>query len=207
MEALAAYLLYRMNMLNPICKLFQISVLKADSLGITSIGFLSLILVPAYLHVLPPGSAPIADLQEFLPLLARRMGMIRSGGEMDLSRAAEYFVRWWRSEGCLIAASEAQALHQDRAPRPVVDEQPLQSQYSLGIQGWGFDLEWEMRPGDIVSGVDSRTMIQGKMARCINDYMIRLEKEEGNVSDTQKRKMRVQEEKMKRKMKWLGHSS
>jgi len=33
MEALAAYLLYRMNMLNPICKLFQNSVLKADLLG------------------------------------------------------------------------------------------------------------------------------------------------------------------------------
>jgi len=36
MEALAAYLLYRMNMLNPICKYFRNSVPKSDSLGISS---------------------------------------------------------------------------------------------------------------------------------------------------------------------------
>lgn len=160
--------------------------------------------------MLPPGSAPIADLQEFLPFLARGMGMIRRGGELDLSRAAEYFVRWWRSEGGLITASETQSLYQDCAAHPVVDEKSLQTQYPLGIQGWGFDLEWEVRPDDFASGVDFGMMIQRKMARCINDHMIQTAKEqreEGNVSDTQKKKMMVQEEQLKRKMKRLRRSS
>ncbi|KAJ3572668.1 hypothetical protein NP233_g2939 [Leucocoprinus birnbaumii] len=184
MEALAAYLLYRLNMLNPIS--------------------------PAYLHILPASSTPVSSLDEFLPLLARRMGMIQRGGEMDLSRAAEYFVRWWRNEGGLVAASEAQALYRDLTAPPASGEQPPQAHYPLGTQGWGFDLEWEVRPDDVVPGVEFDTMVQGKMERCIHDHMIQLdkeEKEEGNVSDTQKKKMMIQEEKMKRKMKHLRRSS
>ncbi|KAF5357039.1 hypothetical protein D9756_006734 [Leucocoprinus leucothites] len=184
MEALAAYLLYRLNMLNPIS--------------------------PAYLHLLPAGSAPLFDLEEFLLRLAQRMGMIQRGGEMDLSRAAQYFVKWWRTEGGLIAASEAQALYQDRAALSASAGQPKQAHHPLGTQGWGFDLEWETQPGDFAPGVDFSTMVQGKMETCINDHMIQAEKEEkaeGNVSDTQKKKLMVQEEKMKRKMKHLRRSS
>lgn len=159
--------------------------------------------MPAYLHLLPSTSAPVLDLQEFLPLLARRMGMIKRGGELDLSRAAEYFVRWWREEGGLIAASEAQALLQDSAVSPICTQQlrPVTS-----AQGWGFDMEWEVRPEDVTPGIDFGKMVQGKMERCIDDHMIQAEREEkaeGNVSDTQKRKQMVQEEKTKRKAKHL----
>jgi hypothetical protein len=131
---------------------------------------------------------------------------------MDLSRAGEYFVRWWREEGGLIAASEAQALYQDSAASPASGEQSLQAEHPLtGTQGWGFDLEWEVRPDDLAPGVDSGTAVQGKMERCINDHMIQVEEEEmseGNLSDTQKKKkMMIQEEKKKRKMKHLRRSS
>lgn len=44
------------------------------------------------------------DLDEFLTLLAKRMGMVRRGEGLDLSRAAAYFVRWWREDGATIYA-------------------------------------------------------------------------------------------------------
>ncbi|KAF5379070.1 hypothetical protein D9615_005948 [Tricholomella constricta] len=81
MEALASYLLYRLNVLNP------------NS--------------PAYLRLLPEGAVPTIDLHDFLEQLARRMGMIKRGAEPDTARAAVYFVRWWREEGGLIAAASS----------------------------------------------------------------------------------------------------
>lgn len=139
------------------------------------------------------------------------MGMIKRGGDLDVSRAAEYFVRWWRGEGGLIAASEAQALLQ-RSDTPEASVQtPLQlKKLTTGVQGWGFDLEWEVRSEDVVPGVDLETLVQRKMERSIDEHMVRAEKEEkaeGNLSDTQKRKQMAQEEKLKRKMKHLRRSS
>lgn len=81
MEALASYLLYRLNVLNPIS--------------------------PAYLRLLPVGATPTIHLHDFLEQLARRMGMIMRGAEPDIARAAVYFVRWWREEGGLIAAASS----------------------------------------------------------------------------------------------------
>ncbi|KAI9509264.1 P-loop containing nucleoside triphosphate hydrolase protein [Russula earlei] len=72
-EALAAYLLYRLNVLN-----------RAD---------------PAYLTLLPAGTMPTDDVHEFLGLLARRLGMLQRGGVPDLPRAAGWFIRWWRDKG------------------------------------------------------------------------------------------------------------
>ncbi|KAJ7927570.1 P-loop containing nucleoside triphosphate hydrolase protein [Mycena leptocephala] len=80
-EALASYLLYRLNVLNPIS--------------------------PAYLQLLPPGAAPTIDIEGFLESLARRMGMVGKGATPDMRRAAFHFVRWWREEGGLISASSA----------------------------------------------------------------------------------------------------
>ncbi|KAJ7717221.1 P-loop containing nucleoside triphosphate hydrolase protein [Mycena metata] len=80
-EALASYLLYRLNILNPIS--------------------------PAYLNLLPPGAEPTIDIEEFLEALARRMGMVKKGALPDIRRAAVYFVRWWREEGGLISAASA----------------------------------------------------------------------------------------------------
>ncbi|KAF7344612.1 Mitochondrial GTPase 1 [Mycena sanguinolenta] len=80
-ETLAAYLHYRLNILNPIS--------------------------PAYLRLLLPGATPTIDIEEFLGALAGRMGMVTKGAVPDLRRAATYFVRWWREEGGLISASSA----------------------------------------------------------------------------------------------------
>ncbi|KAG1776346.1 P-loop containing nucleoside triphosphate hydrolase protein [Suillus placidus] len=78
-EALVAYLLYRLNVLNPIS--------------------------PAYLTLLPPGSRPFTDAEYFLEQLAIRLNMLLRGGEKDTVRAAKWFVEWWRNEGGLVSAS------------------------------------------------------------------------------------------------------
>lgn len=78
-QALVAYLLYRMNILDPVC--------------------------PAYLKVLPPGTSPTSDTDAFLEQLARRLGMLVRGGECDTERASKWFVEWWRKEGGLISAA------------------------------------------------------------------------------------------------------
>ncbi|KAG2139559.1 P-loop containing nucleoside triphosphate hydrolase protein [Suillus cothurnatus] len=78
-EALVAYLLYRLNVLNPIS--------------------------PAYLTLLPPGSRPFTDAEGFLEQLAIRLNMLLRGGEKDTVRAAKWFVEWWRNEGGLVSAS------------------------------------------------------------------------------------------------------
>ncbi|THH17562.1 hypothetical protein EW146_g3285 [Bondarzewia mesenterica] len=80
-EALAAYLLYRLNMLN------------SES--------------PAYLSLLPPSTPPTTEIDIFLDLLAHRLGMIKKGGVPDIPRAATWFVKWWREEGALAYASTA----------------------------------------------------------------------------------------------------
>jgi len=72
-EALAAYLLYRLNALN-----------HSE---------------PSYLTLFPPGTTPTDDVHEFLGLLAHRLGMLQRGGVPDLPRAAGWFVQWWRTKG------------------------------------------------------------------------------------------------------------
>ncbi|KAF8962632.1 P-loop containing nucleoside triphosphate hydrolase protein [Flammula alnicola] len=162
MRALAAYLLYRLNVLNPIS--------------------------PAYLRLLPPGVPPTNDLEEFLTLLAQRMAMVKRGGVMDLSRAAVYFVRWWRGE---VGSS---------ATTPTDQSLP-----STETQAWGFDFQWDLRPQDIPADQrDYALIIQEKMERCIEDYVAmtdREEAEENNVSETQIKKKTVQEEKERRRLK------
>ncbi|PPQ73748.1 hypothetical protein CVT26_011868 [Gymnopilus dilepis] len=172
MEALAAYLLYRLNVLNPIS--------------------------PAYLKLLPPGSSPTSDLEEFLTLLARRMGMIRRGAEVDLARAAVFFVRWWREEGGLLSA--AYSLHLD--PRPSTDKNQEMTQ----TQAWGFDFQWEVRPEDKSSmDSDPSLYLQEKMEQCIDQYVAqtaRDDTEEANVSETQIKKKAMLEEKERRRLRY-----
>ncbi|EGN92858.1 hypothetical protein SERLA73DRAFT_190431 [Serpula lacrymans var. lacrymans S7.3] len=78
-EALVAYLLYRLNVLNPVS--------------------------PAYLELLPPSTPPTNDVTSFLEQVGQRLGMLKRGGELDTVRAAKWFVKWWREEGGLISAS------------------------------------------------------------------------------------------------------
>ncbi|KAI0288370.1 P-loop containing nucleoside triphosphate hydrolase protein [Russula brevipes] len=72
-EALAAYLLYRLNALD-----------GTD---------------PTYLTLLPRGTMPTDDIHELLGLLARKLGMLQRGAVPDLARAAGWFVKWWRDKG------------------------------------------------------------------------------------------------------------
>lgn len=183
MQTLAAYLLYRLNVLNPIA--------------------------PAYLHLLPPGSQPTFDLEDFLTNLAQRMGMITRGAEVDLARAAVYFVRWWREEGGLLSASSAFNIGvntntNSSATSPQITTAPGQF---FSTQGWGFDFQWDLQPQEVTSlqgGMDPSTLVQDKMERCIQDYVEmtdRQESEENNLSQTQVKKRQVFEEKLKRRMK------
>ncbi|KAI0064403.1 P-loop containing nucleoside triphosphate hydrolase protein [Artomyces pyxidatus] len=149
-ESLAAYLVYRLN------------VLDADA--------------PAYLSLLPKGAAPTTDIDQFLGLLAQRLGMLKRGGIPDRQRAAAWFIKWWRDEGGSVYASAPPAAAASRRA------------------GWGFDLEWEVGPAPDGSGRES---IQKRMEECIDAYMLGVEQEEsdgGAVSSTQERK-RVREEK------------
>ncbi|KAL0960032.1 hypothetical protein HGRIS_011680 [Hohenbuehelia grisea] len=187
METLAVYLLYQLNRLNP-----------------TS---------PAYLTLLPPGSKPTTDLVELLELIARRMGMVRRGAELDTSRAAEYFVRWWREDGALIYAKTA--LHPPTMT-PMVDSGVFDTSTSNsdsepsshpGMCGWGFDLQWTWDSGFPPADTFSNSAIQSKMEECIDDYLRRAEKGEGDesiISPTQQKKRAMIEEKKRRKLKQLA---
>jgi mitochondrial GTPase 1 len=133
-------------------------------------------------------------LEDFLTQLAQRMGMVKRGAELDFARAAMYFVRWWREEGGLIAASSS--LKTRASPTP--DGQCC-------TQGWGFDFQWRLESNDVSTGRDSEAkLVQENMESCIDEYLTNMEKEdieENNVSATQIKKQQVQEKKMKQKLK------
>lgn len=152
------------------------------------------ILAPAYLQLLPKHALPTADLEDFLTQLAQRMGMVRRGAELDLVRAASYFVRWWREEGGLVAASSSLKTGASSTP---------DGQYHT--QGWGFDFQWRLAPSDVPASRDNEAkMVQEKMEQCVDEYLTNMEREEtkeNNISLTQIKKQQVLEEKMKRKLK------
>ncbi|KAJ7634817.1 P-loop containing nucleoside triphosphate hydrolase protein [Roridomyces roridus] len=166
-EALASYLLYRLNILNPVS--------------------------PAYLQLLPSGSVPTIDIEEFLEGVARRMGMVRKGGVPDLRRAAVYFVRWWREEGGLMSASSALRIADAASGSGAV------------THGWGFDLEWQIRAEELAGGREPQVLVQEKMEECIDRHLAKLTQEElaeNNVSATQRKKQAALEEQVRRKAKY-----
>lgn len=121
------------------------------------------------------------------------MGMVKRGAELDLSRAAVYFVRWWREQGGLLSASSSTSN---------TDLSLLLSQQKAATQAWGFDFQWDLQPQDAAIGPD---LIQVKMEQCIEDYFAatdREEMEENNISQTQVKKKTVQEEKERRRLKY-----
>jgi hypothetical protein len=134
-------------------------------------------------------------LEIFLTLLAQRMGMVKRGAEPDITRAAQYFVKWWREEGGLIAASSS--LQTGASLTSAADQRR--------IQGWGFDFQWQLGSKDAPTGkADEIKMVQEKMEACIDEYLMNMDKEdadENNVSATQIKKKQVLEAKMKRKLK------
>ena len=151
---------------------------------------------PAYLDLLPPETAPTSDLEEFLTLLARRMGMVRRGAELDLSRAAVYFVRWWREEGGLLSASSSTSN---------LDISSLSDEQKPRTQAWGFDFQWDLQqPQNAASVLNPNVFIQARMEQCIEDFVAmtdREEIEENNISQTQVKKRITKEENERRRLK------
>ncbi|CAG7849886.1 SubName: Full=Uncharacterized protein {ECO:0000313/EMBL:CCA70366.1} [Serendipita indica DSM 11827] len=100
-EQLAAYLLFRLNSMNP----------KAPP-------------YPALLSK-PKNKQPVFpytdSIEEFLQVLATRMGYLLPGGVHDTSRAAKWFVEWWRG-----SAAEEENLG------------------GTPEWGWGLDCQWVM---------------------------------------------------------------
>jgi hypothetical protein len=119
------------------------------------------------------------------------MGMVKRGAEPDLSRAAVYFVRWWREEGGLLSASSSTSnmnLSSSSEQKP-------------WTQAWGFDFQWDLQPQNAASAPDP---IQARMEQCIEDFVAsadREEIEENNISQTQVKKKIMQEEKERRRLK------
>jgi hypothetical protein len=159
----------------------------------------SFLIAPAYLQLLPEGSQPTADLEELLTRLAQRMGMIGRGSVLDLDRAAQYFVRWWREEGGLVSASSGIQLEEANGLQGDCQQASIP-------QAWGFDFQWEIQRGDSLTGEHRGLFIQKKMEGCIDKYLLQTEKEEReerNVSSTQRKKQAVMAEKDKRRLKYL----
>ena len=147
---------------------------------------MSVYVAPAYLTLLPPGSAPTHDLDEFLELLAQRMSMVQRGGVLDTARATVYFVRWWRGEAGSLATDHTLPA----AP---------------GTQAWGFDFQWEA-PAPL-AGEDFALEVQARMEECIERYVLEIDREEAgenNVSETQIKKKAVREEKERRRLKSMS---
>ncbi|KAG8895982.1 Mitochondrial GTPase [Tulasnella sp. 408] len=74
-EALSAYLLYKLNRLNPS--------------------------KPAYLSLYPTSipQAPTDSIEEFLDILSYRLNARLRGNEPDIQRTAKWFLKWWREGG------------------------------------------------------------------------------------------------------------
>ncbi|KAG1736080.1 P-loop containing nucleoside triphosphate hydrolase protein [Suillus paluster] len=174
-EALVAYLLYRLNVLNPIS--------------------------PAYLTILPPGTRPFTDADEFLEQLAIRLNMLLRGGEKDTVRAAKWFVEWWRNEGGLVSAS-------------VPENLPMGSDGTLLRRGWGFDFEWTVDESMNCTGKAFESAVQIKMEECIDESVRAADEDERSgvgISTTQERKRGWQEKQARRaaksKAKWAARKA
>lgn len=108
--------------------------------------------------------------------------MLKRGGIPDISRAAEWFVKWWREDGGLLSAMQA----------PVPDATNPSNR-----RGWGFDLEWSVDEG----AVEDEVYVQRKMEGVIDGYLKNIEVEESEVSSTQEKKRSKEEMLAKRATK------
>ncbi|TFY53724.1 hypothetical protein EVJ58_g9293 [Rhodofomes roseus] len=175
-DALASYLLYRLNVLDPIS--------------------------PAYLKILPPGTQPLTDVYEFLDILAKRLGMLRRGGIRDTARAAVWFVQWWRNEGGFVAAATEHAAvrgwgfdFQWDLANPSDSDKSAGAVAPSDATAVGSDKSQE-RPDEAV--------IQARMEACIERFERGVDGEEddgSNVSKTQEKKQARTELLAKRKAK------
>lgn len=126
-ETLASYLLYTLWRVNPQCTYrFVIGSLQSDVPSCSA---------PAYNSLLGNNAMSIAfsptfDFAGIMDAIARRMGAIRSGGELDLSRTAHHVVRWWR---------EGKHLASPTIPRSSDVRHHQQTAAPSSVRGWGLD--------------------------------------------------------------------
>ncbi|CAE6429093.1 unnamed protein product [Rhizoctonia solani] len=146
-ETMCSYLLHKLYLLNP----------KA----------------PAYMSALPPSSPEPTTTDEFLEILATRLGALQKGGSLDVERAERWFVHWWRSGGAV------------EHPSPF---------------GWGFDFDFTSQLGD---GAQPPTEEEAAMLmeNVVGEYAETLRSEEGadRVSLRQEKKA-ARETKIKARM-------
>ena len=154
--------------------------------------------------------------------------MLKRGGERDVERAAAWFVRWWREEGCalsanapFLASSSSMATGnsgENQSVEGVADVMSIPSSptsflprtlsggaFETRRGGWGFDFQWELSEADIAgvraSGEGTQKLVQREMERVIDTFVERVEKEEkdgGDISTTQRKKREKEERQVKR---------
>ncbi|KAF8345300.1 hypothetical protein F5887DRAFT_967661, partial [Amanita rubescens] len=133
---------------------------------------------------------PSNDINEFLTLLARRMGMINPTSKY-------YFVNWWREERGPIAAADSSTTHASLdmigSAAAKVQGEPRRTTTEDGrvtVQGWvaGFDFEWRVEKEQVVAGLASTSMNE-----CIDAYLARWE-----VEERERREREVEERKQRR---------
>ena len=122
------------------------------------------------------GTPPTDDVDDFLGLLARRLGMLQRGGIPDFVRAARWFIRWWRDKGGAVSTRST---------------------------GWGLDFEWRLGADVDVSDAAVQGYMEECIERYATEDA-REEEEGGAISATQERK-RIREEKLaKRALRTKG---
>ena len=158
---------------------------------------------PAYMMLLPPATPPPSDVYEFLDCLSIRLGMLKKGGERDHRRAAVWFIKWWREEGCLASARSVPSLPLPTTTpgswglelQPGHEETPVDASLTHPERtGWGFDFEW----GGLVSDMST---IQAKLEERIDAHAQELEEDKNSgdgLSLTQEKKQ-AREEKIARR--------
>ncbi len=103
--------------------------------------------------------------------------MLKRGGIVDQTRAAVWFIKWWRDNGGQLAAST-----------PLTTSMPADGPQTHR-RGWGFDFEWSVDQSEVASYDEA--MIQRKMETCIDAFEAEVQEEEqegGGISSTQEKK-------------------
>lgn len=116
-----------------------------------------------------------------------------------MTRAAKWFVEWWRREGGLTSAAASQSFSSLASDHGSVARGDPPGHRSCHRRGWGFDIEWTVDEDGSVpaSGPALGSFLEGKMGECIDDYMrgaAEYERLGGTISQTQEKK-RISEEK------------
>lgn len=109
------------------------------------------------------------------------MGMLKRGAEVDLTRAAVYFIKWWREEGGLLSATSGLQFQFRQKDSSVADQEFLSSQTDLEVhdsvhghdlvspnvlgfpktQAWGFDFQWELGREDALVEASHNELLSG----------------------------------------------